>query len=223
MWTEHVSYRLGSLFAAAFEPTRVSADHVTGFGLVLNLAGAILLLVSSAPVGVLQALLIMAIWQAAYGMDCADGQLARARSTASPFGAWLDQVVDAASHVVVFGALAVYLTRALALDGAWAAAMAAAFVGGQWLQGSTAALKTILLGRSGAITGQGRSRNPIYRLVHLTDYGLVIFLVALTLPWPPILAGILWIATGLASIAVVAQVIAEKRRRDSGSPTCPSA
>src|SRR2546430_5933024 len=40
-----------------------------------------------------------AAWQVAFCLDCADGQLARARGTSNAFGALLDQVSDFVGHV----------------------------------------------------------------------------------------------------------------------------
>jgi phosphatidylglycerophosphate synthase len=45
--------------------------------------------------------------QAAFTLDCVDGQLARYTLTFSPFGAWLDSVLDRVKEYVVYAGLAI--------------------------------------------------------------------------------------------------------------------
>jgi phosphatidylglycerophosphate synthase len=61
--------------------------------------------------------------QAAFTLDCVDGQLARYTLTFTKFGAWLDSVFDRGKEYVVFAGLAVGASRAG--DPAWVLAGAA--------------------------------------------------------------------------------------------------
>jgi phosphatidylglycerophosphate synthase len=61
--------------------------------------------------------------QAAFSLDCVDGQLARYTRTFTKFGAWLDSVFDRAKEYVVYGGLAIGASRAG--DPVWVLASAA--------------------------------------------------------------------------------------------------
>jgi phosphatidylglycerophosphate synthase len=50
--------------------------------------------------------------QASFGLDCADGQLARLTGTFSDFGGWLDAIVDRLKEYAVYAGLAVGSARA---------------------------------------------------------------------------------------------------------------
>ena len=61
--------------------------------------------------------------QASFGLDCADGQLARLTGAFSEFGGWLDAMVDRLKEYAVYAGLAVGSARAG--DDVWALAVAA--------------------------------------------------------------------------------------------------
>lgn len=90
--TQSLSQRIGAVCAWTAYRTGLSPSAVT-------LAGATLFALTAAAFAALQphpaaTLLIVAGWQLAYGLDCADGQLARATGQASDYGAWLDVACD---------------------------------------------------------------------------------------------------------------------------------
>ena len=62
--------------------------------------------------------------QAAFTIDCVDGQLARYTRTFSKLGAWLDSVFDRGKEYLVFAGLAIGATRGFGQD-VWVLAAAA--------------------------------------------------------------------------------------------------
>lgn len=74
-------------------------------------------------------LLIYALSQFAYLLDCADGQLARATNQTSEFGAFLDKGVDVASRFLAFGGAFAFLYRHALAAGDLATAHASLLVG----------------------------------------------------------------------------------------------
>ena len=220
-WSYAVNYRLGAMFAVALLPTRVSANTVTVAALFVNALGAILLLLVDAPASAVTVAVVLVVWQVAYSLDCADGLLARARGQASPFGAWLDQVADFVGHTLTFGAIAVFLARALSLSGAAAAGVAAVAVAGSVVQLFAAAQRNSLLGTAPAAAG------PQPRWLHLAsfgqqlaDYGLYLLVCSLLLAAPWALLGIILAFALLSLLAVIAQVAlnwaAQRRRGPAG-------
>jgi phosphatidylglycerophosphate synthase len=68
--------------------------------------------------------------QAAFTLDCVDGQLARYSRTFSPFGAWLDAVFDRAKEFAVYAGLAAGAVRTTGDPTVW------------WLAGAALAFQT---------------------------------------------------------------------------------
>ncbi|MCL6627371.1 MAG: CDP-alcohol phosphatidyltransferase family protein [Alicyclobacillus shizuokensis] len=69
----------------------------------------------------------LALVQASYVMDCADGQLARLRRQFSPIGGWLDQVADRTKEFAIYLGLVDGWMRQHPQSDAWVFAMAALF------------------------------------------------------------------------------------------------
>jgi phosphatidylglycerophosphate synthase len=98
--------------------TRLTPSQVTALGVALGLLGAMGLATAS----YWERLLGVFFLVASLVLDCVDGDLARARLTEAPAGAWLDLVGDYLVNLAVFGALAVGLLReGLPPGGTWAA------------------------------------------------------------------------------------------------------
>jgi phosphatidylglycerophosphate synthase len=208
-----VNHPLGSVLGVLLSPTRVSPNMVTVAGLIAHLAGAAVVVALPAPAPLLGALAVMLLWQLAFSLDCADGQLARARGAASSFGAWFDQLVDVLSHSAVYAALAVFLARALQLDAAFAAGAATLAVAASLLQVFSTWQRGALIGGGppgGAAGGVGR--RLLYGFRHLLDYGAFVFVAALLLTWPIALASFLAAMAGVHLLYVAAQLALEWRR-----------
>jgi phosphatidylglycerophosphate synthase len=113
-YTRVVNRRLGRVGAAAASAARLSPNVVTLVGAALWVAAlAILCSVPTSP-GV--TLLVVALLVLSFGLDSADGQLARLTARSSAAGEWLDHVIDAARHVAVHLAILVALYRFADLD-----------------------------------------------------------------------------------------------------------
>jgi phosphatidylglycerophosphate synthase len=98
--------------------TRLTPSQVTALGVAIGLLGAMGLATASYWERLVGVLLLVA----SLVLDCVDGDLARARLTEAPAGAWLDLIGDYLVNLSVFGALAVGLLReGLPPGGGWAA------------------------------------------------------------------------------------------------------
>lgn len=89
--------------AATMRRTGLTADHLTGLGLVLGVATAVA--VGAGRLGLGLGLLI-----AAAMLDLFDGPVAKAAGTAGPRGAFFDSVADRVTDALVLGGIAWYLT-----------------------------------------------------------------------------------------------------------------
>lgn len=107
-FTEHVARPPAAVVVYALRNTRVTPNQVT-FASALIAAGA----------GVMLALLPGWTWlvvaalvfEFSFVLDCADGQLARLRKTASPLGHLLDFLMDELKAMFIFGCVAIRLWR----------------------------------------------------------------------------------------------------------------
>lgn len=110
-------------------PTRMTANQMTGLSIVAGLAGAALL---ASPRR--DAMALSALFSVLYGvLDCADGQLARARGTSSRLG----RVLDGMSDYLVGGASGVAISLHLGgVYGPWGYAFGAGGFVSVMLQGT---------------------------------------------------------------------------------------
>jgi len=105
--TRHVSYRIGAVLALLAARLGLSPRAVTALSFVTGVGGACVVALSedmSAPAA--GALLFLAL-HLAYGLDCADGLLARATHTASRSGALLDKMSDLLGAMLIPGILGI--------------------------------------------------------------------------------------------------------------------
>jgi phosphatidylglycerophosphate synthase len=186
-WSRHVNRRIGSLITLALLDSRVTPNMVTIASLACHLLGAAIVLMAPTPAPIGIVLGVFVIWQFAFALDCTDGQLARVRGIASPFGAWLDQVLDHVAHTAVICALVVFVVRGMGLPAAESAALGALAVGCNLIS-FAAAQRNALLGSTPAVDP---SRNPrLAMLIHtrqLTDHGVFLALASIALVSPPLL------------------------------------
>jgi phosphatidylglycerophosphate synthase len=94
LYTMHISQRMGALFAAAADRAGLSPTALTVAHLVLGVGGSVAAGYAGTREGWTLGVLALVGWQVAYALDCADGQLARARGTSSPAGARMDILAD---------------------------------------------------------------------------------------------------------------------------------
>lgn len=114
-YTRVVNRRLGRIGAAAAAVLGLSPSTVSIAGGVLwavALLGLCLM-----PMSVPTVLVVFALLVISFGLDSADGQLARLTGRSSRAGEWLDHVLDCARHSAVHLSIAVTLYRAADLPG----------------------------------------------------------------------------------------------------------
>jgi len=181
--------RGASYFAYAAWRTGLKPTHLSLVNLVLGIgvsAGAIAyipLAQDGAPWWPV-ALAALVLWQVAYMLDCADGQLARVTGTGSDAGARVDILCDIAIQASVV-AVVVAVTRAYTPEvPAWCGAAFAAL----WMTN----LVTAVMAKEDDGVSMVKSTNLVIRLVKLVrDYGFIIVVIALALLRPELMAVVL--------------------------------
>ncbi len=104
-------HNVSIFFAYAGYRLNLSANHISaGSGLfsLLALIAAATMGTDSATVPVLT---IFALSHFSYMLDCADGQLARATGTTSPYGAFLDRAMDLVGIQLQYSAFFIFIYR----------------------------------------------------------------------------------------------------------------
>lgn len=104
-------HNVSIFFAYAGYRLNLSANHISaGSGLFSLLA-----LIAAATMGTdsatMPVLTIFALSHFSYILDCADGQLARATGTTSPYGAFLDRAMDLVGIQLQYSAFFIFLYR----------------------------------------------------------------------------------------------------------------
>ena len=208
LWSRHINRPLGAIIAQGLLTTRVSPNSVSIAGLIVNLAGAALVLAAPAPAPVLLVVVVFVIWQLALALDNADGLLARARGESSPFGAWLDQILDFVNHTAVIVSLTAFVARAFAFRAAGLSVFTALVLAGSLIGLFASAQRNALLGTEPALrsAAQARLRIPFMAL-HLTDFGLFLGAASIGLAWPPFLLVALALYPILVTGSVAVQVV----------------
>jgi phosphatidylglycerophosphate synthase len=194
----------------------VTPNQLTILSAVVNVATSVFVIVAG-QVTVAIAGIALIGWQLGYSLDCADGQLARARRSASPFGAWLDQCADFVSHVAVLTSLAVVVSRA-----AWMTPLGAALLGGLavganlFVLFATSQYNALLAQRRADVVSHARRSSWLRSfewMRNLTDYGAFVLLAALFLALPAVLLMLLAVVGALQVAAVLAQITINWWRR----------
>lgn len=100
-WTYHVSQTFGASVAKAAVLRGLSPNVLTLLSLAFGLATSVAVILLFPWSRVAAACVGLIGWQVAYGLDCADGQLARAAKKTSRGGATLDLLADFGVHTGV--------------------------------------------------------------------------------------------------------------------------
>lgn len=108
LWTEWVCRPPAAVVVYGLRNTRVTPNQVTFFATFLAFVSAAIFI---AVPGWFGALLGALVFEISFVFDCADGQLARLRKTASVVGHHLDFLMDEIKAFFVYGAVAVRLWR----------------------------------------------------------------------------------------------------------------
>jgi phosphatidylglycerophosphate synthase len=172
--TEAVNQRAGSWLALTAYKLKMSPSVVTVLGLLVGLAGSVLIVAFGQRV----AWLGLVSWHLAYSFDCADGQLARVTGRTSPIGARLDVLCDLAVQIGVITAISVVAARSSPGLPAW---LAPAFAGA-WLVN----LLTSVLASGPGAASLLPSGSPVVRVAKLIrDYSFMITASGLVIWWWP--------------------------------------
>lgn len=107
--TQAFSQRLGALLAYTGQRVGLTPNIMTALGLFCYVCAAAAYALMPGSLSAL--LLCLILYQLAYGLDCSDGQLARAQSRSSEFGAWLDVSADTVSSLCLAFALVYWLAE----------------------------------------------------------------------------------------------------------------
>ncbi len=183
LFTETVNQRLAAgicvlAFRRGLHPTVLTLGN-----LVVGLATSVAVVALAGPMrhGTVPAALVglgaLVLWQLAYTLDCADGQLARVTGQTSPAGKRIDILCDVALQIALVAAVSA-VAEAYHRMPVW---LVAAFAGG-WLVN----LVTSVLAQGEAAQSLVPSRSPVVRAVKLVrDYGAVVTVLALALALVP--------------------------------------
>lgn len=107
--TQLLSQRIGAACAYMACRLGLTPSQVTLLGGLVFMFSA--WLYSCLPSGIGSALICALLFQFAFGLDCADGQLARGTGKTSFFGAWLDIATDYVRNVVIAFALMLWMVE----------------------------------------------------------------------------------------------------------------
>jgi phosphatidylglycerophosphate synthase len=180
LFSEAVSQHLGAYIAAFAQRHKLAPTVLTVANLGLGCAVSFIVIALAGPVadGRIWAwpvgLLALLGWQAAYALDCSDGQLARVTHQTSPAGARVDILCDVAAQIALVSALAATAKAQVPETPAW---LLAAFAG-TWMVN----LVTSVMQSGDKAASMVTSRSLPVRLVKLVrDYGAVIALAGLVL------------------------------------------
>ncbi|HWB34643.1 MAG TPA: CDP-alcohol phosphatidyltransferase family protein [Rugosimonospora sp.] len=184
LFTETVSQRIGSWCAVGAERAGQPPTTLTLGNLVVGIGTSVGVVLLAGPMhhGTVPAWLVglvaLVLWQFAYAMDCADGQLARVTGQGSPAGARIDVLCDVALQIGLVAAVATVASVYRPGTPIW---LVAAFAGAWMVNLVTSVMqqsdKAQSLVASGAL--------PV-RLVKLVrDYGAVVAVLALVIAFVP--------------------------------------
>lgn len=130
------------------------------------------------------AIAALVLWQVAYMLDCADGQLARVTGTGSDAGARVDILCDIAIQASVVSVVVAVTSAYTPGLPAWCGAAFAAL----WMTN----LVTAVMAKEDDGVSMVKSTSIVVRLIKLVrDYGFIIVVIALALIQPELMAVVL--------------------------------
>jgi phosphatidylglycerophosphate synthase len=213
LYTDKLSQRAGSWFALLGYRRGLTPTALTLGNLVLGLLAAVLVIVAHERHPVVAGAVALVLWQVAYALDCADGQLARVTGRASPAGKRLDILCDVALQIGLVAAVATVADRQSGPLPVW---VTAAFAG-TWLVN----LVTSLLQTGDAAASLVTSTAlPIQVLKLARDYGAVVLVIGLVLALAPQFT--IWVLgafTVVNGLFLLASIAAAARASASHAPS----
>ncbi|MFG1812685.1 CDP-alcohol phosphatidyltransferase family protein [Kribbella sp. NPDC049174] len=206
-YSRFVNRRIGRVFAAAAFLGRRTPNQVSLASGFCSLVGIVL--VATVRPSVPLALVVTALLVLGYGLDSADGQLARLRGGGSPLGEWLDHMIDSVKIVLLHSAVLISFYRFDAFSNEFVLLIPLAYV----CMSSVLFFGLILIDQLRRRHGGGQKPNDrgdsVLKslLIAPTDYG-VLCLVFLTFAWPSLFA-VLYGALLAANLLFLAAAIAK--------------
>jgi phosphatidylglycerophosphate synthase len=184
LFSEAISQHLGAYIAAFAQRHRLAPTVLTVANLGLGCAVSFAVIALAGPVATGQiwawpvGLLALFGWQAAYALDCSDGQLARVTRQTSSAGARIDVLCDVASQIALVSALSATAMAQVPQTPAW---LLAAFAG-TWMVNL---VTSVMQGGPQAASMVTSTAMPIRLVKLIRDYGAVIALAGLVLTLAP--------------------------------------
>jgi phosphatidylglycerophosphate synthase len=210
LFTVGVSQRMGSWFAVAAYRRGLAPTALTLGSLALGLLAGGLVIVAYGRAQLAVGLSALLLWQVAYALDCADGQLARVTGQASQAGKRLDILCDVALQIALTAAVATVADHRPGDLPVW---LVAAFTG-TWLVN----LVTSILQQGEAAASLLGSGSLAVRVVKLVrDYGAVVLVIGLVLAFVPQfvvwLVGLFTVVNGLFLLVSIGSTARTSLRR----------
>ncbi|MEU4601828.1 CDP-alcohol phosphatidyltransferase family protein [Kribbella sp. NPDC023972] len=186
-YSRFVNRRIGRVFAAAAFLVGRTPNQVSLASGFCSLVGIVL--VATVRPSVTLAVAVTALLLLGYGLDSADGQLARLRGGGSPLGEWLDHMIDAVKIVLLHSAVLISFYRFDAFSNELVLLVPLGYV----CMSSVLFFGLILIDqlrrRHGGVPKPNERGDSVVKslLIAPTDYG-VLCLVFLTFAWPSVFA-----------------------------------
>lgn len=206
---------LNQLMAAAIAPILIKASvhpaTISLFSILVGTTTSILVILLHDGNSLIAALIGIVGWQAAYTLDCLDGQVARATSKTSPEGAVLDLLADfmVQSSVV----LAAVLAADFSTLGLIKAVPIAVFVALGWM---VSPFYSGILEPQGL--GPSEPTNLVFHIAqHARDYGLHVALLGVAIGVNPLAVRFLLIAVAILNVAALLLGVARYQDRSRRS------
>jgi Phosphatidylglycerophosphate synthase len=184
LFSEAFSQRLGAGLALAAHRAGLPPTALTIANLLLGLAvsATVVVLADRVAAGSVPAwavgLVALVGWQVAYGLDCADGQLARVTGQGSPAGARVDVLCDVAAQIALVTALSATSLAQRPSTPVWLVAVFA----GTWMVNLVTSVMQAGPNAASMVTSTSL---PVRVVKLIRDYGAVIFVAGLVLTVVP--------------------------------------
>lgn len=206
-YSRFVNRRIGRVFAAAAFLGRRTPNQVSLASGFCSLMGIVL--IATVRPSVTLALVVTALLVLGYGLDSADGQLARLRGGGSPLGEWLDHMIDSVKIVLLHSAVLISFYRFDAFSNELVLLVPLAYVCVSAVMFFGLILIDQLRRRHGGAQKPNERGDSVVKslLIAPTDYG-VLCLVFLTFAWPSLFA-VLYGALLAANLVFLAAAIAK--------------
>lgn len=187
LFTETVNQPVAARLCVVADRMGLHPTVLTLANLVLGLAAALAVIALAPLDGWYVGLAALVVWQFAYTLDCADGQLARVSGKASPAGKRVDILADCALQVALVAAV-------VTVAGDMPRWLVAAFAG-TWMVN----LVTSTLQQGDAAQSLVRSSAaPVRVLKLIRDYGAVITVIGLVIAFVP--QWTVWLVVGFTVV-----------------------